>query len=128
MYSRRSRRFRATPDEPPSCATIQLGGTDDVVWAWDPSLGYGWVQRGTRSTFRSREPVSGAVSRMIIAQIPGDPIGYSVRIATPRTLLVPNAPNMPLSLVLIIDGLGPSTSCGQARFGAPRDPAPPAAR
>jgi len=92
--------------------------------AWDPALGYGWTRRGSRWLFRSTAPASGAVSRMTIAPVANDPGAYLVRITTPRAALAMLAPQPPLSMELIIDGLGPSTKCGQATFSAPGGAAP----
>lgn len=87
--------------------------------AWDGSLGQGWRRRGSRWLFRAREPIVGTVARMTISSSSRDPNLLDVRITTPRATLNPAIPVEPLTLTLMLDGLGPSSRCGDARFAAP---------
>jgi hypothetical protein len=87
--------------------------------AYDPSIGSGWTQKGSKWTFRSTEPVIGAVSKMVIFPAEGDPDAWQVRVSTPRGNLNDAVPVPPLSLKLILDGLGPSNRCGQLVFNPP---------
>jgi hypothetical protein len=56
---------------------------------------------------------------MSIVPLADEPGAYQVRISTQHAALSALAPQPPLALEVIVDGLGPSTQCGQATFSAP---------
>ena len=83
---------------------------------WDPSLRQGWRRRGNRWSFRIDEPILGGVSRVRLAPRPSEPGVWDVRVTTRNASLIDAVPVLPLDLTLILDGLGPSTRCGQRRL------------
>jgi hypothetical protein len=87
--------------------------------AWDESLRQGWRHKGRYWTFQIDDPILGGVSRMRLTQHRDDPTTWDVRVTTPRAALLDPIPVAPLELKIIIDGLGPSTQCGQRRFVGP---------
>jgi hypothetical protein len=91
---------------------------------YDPSTGYGWRLSGKRWIFKAAEPIIGAVSKMVIYPAKSAPDAWEVRASTPSGNLNDAVPVPPLALKLILDGLGPSTRCGQRLFGPPGAPSP----
>ena len=86
---------------------------------WDAQLGLGWRRNGDRWFFRSRN-----VARLSLAPVTGDAGAWEVRLTMPRATLVDTPPTLPLALTLILDGLGPSTRCGQRLLAAAADSVP----
>jgi hypothetical protein len=111
---------------------VEMRGADGVAVFYDHvpggpyELGGGWRRRGDVYSYKNAEPEGGLVDSMRIAPVRGRPGVWDVRVKTSHAILSDDVPVPPLTLRLILDGLGSTTSarCGELQFGGPGAPSP----